>query len=709
MDQRFKIVKKIVLDQSTCGNLDASIGLEWLCTNGRGGYACGAVAGVNTRKYHGYLVAAARPPLDRFVLLARVEDRIWIGPRSYALSTNEFPDVIDPQGYRNMIGFELRAGPVWRYCCGDALIEKSIVLAHGQEAVVVRYELLRPPTSSQEVRLLVQPMLAGRHFHATTGPGNRPDWRLDTESGRSVSLLLSAPQCPLRLFISHNAQRFSDGQCWWYNFILREEKSRGYPDHDDLWTPGALEFTLRMGRPVGLVAATRPVPFVEHAELILKARAREEQLSARLDDSSFAAGLVNRLSVAADDFLVQHLEKPGHEKSSVIAGYPWFEDWGRDTFISLAGLTLVTRNYAAARSILVSFADHIRDGLVPNRFPDAADAPDYNTVDASLWFIHAAYQYWRYSDDLALLRDYLYAPLGRIIECYRQGTLYGIRMDADGLIRAGVPGVQLTWMDAKIGDRVVTPRYGKPVEVNALWYNALHIMALVAGAAGDGARAADFLGLARLAGRSFLDKFWNTAGNCLFDVIGDDGAPDASLRPNQLLAVSLPFSPLPLDKTRQTLAVVRDKLLTPLGLRTLAPNSPDYQGRYVGDQNSRDRAYHQGTVWPWLFGPFVTAFVRAYGATPEIRRQAWEFIQPLEGHLLQAGLGSISEIADGDPPHQPRGCIAQAWSVAEVLRCCWEDVLGRAPAWPHERLRNGAADIQAAAAATAAAETAAGA
>jgi predicted glycogen debranching enzyme len=357
----------------------------------------------------------------------------------------------------------------------------------------------------------------------------------------------------------------------------------------------------------------------------------------------------------------------------------------------LPGLTLVTGHFDIARSILATFADHMRRGLLPNRFPDKAFTPDYNTVDASMWFVHAAYQYWRYTGDVAFLTKYLYPKLCEVIERYRDGTDFGIRMDADGLIRAGDGNHQPTWMDAKIGDWVVTPRHGKPVEINALWYSNLRVMALLAGHAGDGAREKTFAALADRVQGVFERTYLNDLTKCLNDVVGDDGTPDPSIRPNQLMAVALPFSPLTGEAQKGVVAACQKLLLTPMGMRTLAPppppGSPNYHGRCVGDQRARDMAYHQGTVWPWLIGPFVTAYVKIRGGagSASARHEARAFLEPFKEHLTKAGLGSISEIADGDAPHMPRGCPAQAWSVAEVLRAYYEDVLGKAPAWPHEK------------------------
>ena len=674
-------------DKAACRNFENSINLEWLATNGLGGYASGTVCGANTRKYQGYLVVAAHPPVQRFVMLSRVEDRAIVNGVSYDLGTDEFPDIIHPQGYQNLISFEQRHGPIWRYQCGDAVIEKSVTLVHGQDAVIVRYRMLSTSKDHAPARLYVQPMFAGRDFHATIRANYRPSWQVHISETEIDTLLLAAPECPVKLALAHNADSFNLNACWWYNFIFRQERIRGYPDRDDLWTPGALEFTLEPGTPVGFICATKPIAFSEHAALVAAEEKRYQALVAAFEPTAPGDDFLSTLSVAAEQFVVRRgpAGAAGGAQTSVIAGYPWFEDWGRDTFISLPGLTLVTGRFDAARSILVTFADHMRNGLLPNRFPDKAFKPDYNTVDASLWFVHAAYQYWRYSGDVKLLCDYLYRPLVEVIEKYRDGTEFDIRMEEDGLIRAGAPHTQLTWMDAKVGDWVVTPRHGKPVEINALWYNALRIMALLGRVVGDSARVAVFTQLAELAAASFTREFWNRTNQCLFDVIDDNGVRDPSIRPNQLMAVSLPFSPLSADAQAKVVETAEKLLVTPMGLRTLAPGSPGYHGRCAGDQLARDMAYHQGTVWPWLIGPFVSGYVKVHGGTAEARKKAGTFLDPFRDHLHKAGLGSISEIADGDPPFTPRGCIAQAWSVGEVLRAYWEDVLAKAPAWPHER------------------------
>jgi predicted glycogen debranching enzyme len=678
----------ISFDAAACQNAETAMTTEWLSTNGLGGYASGTIAGANTRKYHGLLVVAAYPPVQRYVVLSRAEDRLLLptpdaaGNTVIDLSTNEFADIIHPQGYQHITAFDLAEGPLWRYQIGDLILEKTITLIHGQDTVIVRYVLLpstkKSATPTAPVKLQLQPMLAGRDFHATIQGDHRPSWNV---AQQDTTLALEAPQCPVKLFITHNADRFNLNACWWYNFTYRMERQRGYPDHEDLWTPGMLEYTLTPGVPVGFIASTAVVPWTDHPQLLAAAKERHTKFAHGFAKTDPEDEFLSTLSLAADQFVVQR--GVTSDKKSVIAGYPWFEDWGRDTFISLPGLALVTGRHEIAKSILSTFADHMRRGLLPNRFPDKAFTPDYNTVDASMWFVHAAYAYWRYTGDSAFLTKYLYPKLCEIMESYRDGTDFGIRMDADGLIRAGDGNHQPTWMDAKIGDWVVTPRHGKPVEINALWYSNLRIMALVAKGAGDATRAATFAALAQRVQAIYEKTYWNDSANCLFDVISDDGTKDPSIRPNQLIAVSLPFSPLTEEAQLGIVAVCQKLLLTPMGMRTLAPGSHDYHGRCAGDQRNRDMAYHQGTVWPWLIGPFITAYVKVRGETDAARKEAAAFIEPFKDHLRKAGLGSVSEIADGDAPFTPRGCPAQAWSVAEILRVHWEDLLNRAPAWPH--------------------------
>jgi predicted glycogen debranching enzyme len=397
-------------------------------------------------------------------------------------------------------------------------------------------------------------------------------------------------------------------------------------------------------------------------------RRRNAMAPCPLEDS-----FVQTLAAAADQYIVSR----GDQKT-VIAGYHWFGDWGRDTMIALPGLTLPTGKYDVAQSILRTFAKHVDQGLLPNRFPDAGETPEYNTVDATLWFFEAARAYVHYAGDLEFVREELYPVFADIIAWHVRGTRYGIKVYPSGLLSSGEPGVQLTWMDAKVGDWVVTPRRGKPVEIQALWYNALCIMEDFARQFGDDEGQKRYCNMATVASWSFNRLFWNEKDGCLYDVV-NGGTPDSSTRPNQIFAVSLPHSMLSMERARAVVHKVQEQLLTPVGLRSLAASDPQYRGRYTGGPTERDGAYHQGTVWPWLLGAFITAYVKVNGGDTKARRQAGEWLAPLQEHLSQAGLGHISEIFEGDPPHRPCGCIAQAWSVAEVLRAYVEDVKGMKP------------------------------
>jgi len=438
---------------------------------------------------------------------------------------------------------------------------------------------------------------------------------------------------------------------------------------EDLFNPFVLRFDLRCRQQATVIAST------EHRDVarVIEYRQAEITRRRRAAVSSPIEDVTQSLAAAADQYIVSR----GDQKT-VIAGYHWFSDWGRDTMIALPGLTLPTGKYDVARSILRTFAKHVDQGMLPNRFPDAGETPEYNTVDATLWFFEAARAFLAYTGDLEFVRTELYPGFADIIAWHARGTRYGIKVDPSGLLASGEAGVQLTWMDAKVGDWVVTPRLGKPVEIQALWYNALCIMEDLAQRLGDELGRRRYGSMAALAKWSFNRLFWNEKNGCLYDVV-NGGLPDASIRPNQIFAVSLPHSMLSPERAKSVVEKVQEHLLTPYGLCSLAPSAPQYRGRYTGDPSSRDGAYHQGTVWPWLLGPFITAYVKVHGGSDAARRQAAEWLAPLRDHLADAGLGHISEIFDGDPPHRPCGCMGQAWSVAEVLRAWIEDVQGLRP------------------------------
>jgi len=495
------------------------------------------------------------------------------------------------------------------------------------------------------------------------------------------------------LYLAHNATEVQAAGDWYRDFQYDAERERGLDFREDLFHPLSLRFEFGANRHASLIASTESrdiarVPEYRQAEL---ARRQTTAASSPPDDN-----FARTLSAASNQYIVAR-----GDLKTVIAGYHWFGDWGRDTMIALPGLTLPTGKHEVARDILRTFARYVDQGMLPNRFPDAGEPPEYNTVDATLWFFEATRSYLAYTSDFEFVRKELYSVFADIISWHVRGTRYGIKVDVGGLIQCGEPGVQLTWMDAKAGDWVVTPRRGKPVEIQALWYNALRITEELARTFGDETGQKRYRTMAALAHWSFNRLFWNEPGGCLYDVI-DDTVRDASIRPNQIFAVSLPHSMLSPEKAERVVACVQEHLLTPYGLRSLAPADPQYRGRYTGDPLSRDGAYHQGTVWAWLMGPFLTAYVKVNSGTPAARDRASEWLAHLRDHLSDAGLGHISEIFDGDAPHRPVGCIAQAWSVAEVLRVQVEDVRGLRPAARNDvspRARQGAPPKRVAAAA----------
>jgi predicted glycogen debranching enzyme len=532
-------------------------------------------------------------------------------------------------------------------------------MVHGENTTVVEYHVLDAPAETA-VALEVRPLIAFRDHHSLTHENSALNPTFEsTEHGVVLHPYADLPP----LYLAHSAGTAAAEGVWYRSFQYEEERRRGLDWVEDLFCPALLTFELDAARPVSLIASTLPHAPEQTASLRsgeLRRRAAIAR-SAPVDDD-----LVRDLTVAADQFLVTRGE--GH---TIIAGYPWFTDWGRDTMIALPGLTLSTGRYEVARGILDEFARHVDHGLIPNRFPDLHETAEYNTVDATLWYFQAIHEYLRATSDYAFVRDRLYNVLVEIIDSHLRGTRHGIGRSEDGLLSAGEEGFQLTWMDARIGDWVVTPRRGKPVEIQALWYNALRIMQDLAPRFGEEELAARYRSLADAAEVSFRRQFWNPERGCLYDVV-DGTVPDASLRPNQVLAVSLPHSMLPLDRARSVIDVVEAHLLTPVGLRTLDRNDPRYRSVYEGDVLSRDSVYHQGIVWPWLMGPFLTGYLRVHGKSAASRKRAGEWLQPFREHLRVGGLGHVSEILDAEPPYHPRGCYAQAWSVAELLRAAVE-------------------------------------
>jgi predicted glycogen debranching enzyme len=659
----------IQFEREAWSDLEAALRREWLETNGLGGFASSTIIGLNTRRYHGLLVAATKPPVGRLVLLSKLEETLLIDGKRFDLSANRYPGVIHPHGFHYLKQFRLDPFPVFTYDVEGTEFEKSVFMIHGENSTVIQYELRKNnrPDVPKNLRLELRPLIAFRDYHGTTHKNGGINPGVQERSGlATVTPYQGLPD----LHLAHNAIDLRKTGDWYCNFEYDAERERGLDCSEDLFNPFTLCFDLRLRRQASIIAATEQRDVTQAVEYRRAAitRRRKELVASPIEDS-----FAQSLGAASDQYLVSR----GNEKT-VIAGYPWFGDWGRDTMIALPGLTLPTGKYEVARSILRTFAKHVDQGMLPNRFPDAGQTPEYNTVDATLWFFEAARAYLAYTCDLEFVRDELYTVFIDIISCHARGTRHGIKVDDSGLLASGELGVQLTWMDAKVGDWVVTPRRGKPVEIQALWYNALCIMEDLADRFGDEAAQKRYRHMAAVAQWSFNRLFWNEKLGCLYDVV-NGGPPDPTVRPNQIFAVSLPHSMLPRDRARSVVEKVEEHLLTPFGLRTLAPSDPRYRGSYTGTPTERDGAYHQGTVWPWLLGPFIAAYIKVNGGSEGARRQAQAWLSPLESHIVEAGLGQVSEIFEGDAPHRPCGCIAQAWSVAEILRVYIEDVRGMRP------------------------------
>lgn len=652
-------------------------GLEWLVANGLGGYASSALSGAMTRRYHGVLVAALPAPVGRMVMLSHVQAAVCHADGTSMPLEPAVPCRGAPQDDRHatLAEFRLEDGlPVWQYDAADVILEKRILMPHRQNTVHITYRVL---DAAGPVRLGLRPFMHFRHYESSLSAApiapytlTAIDDRFEVRAGPDLPpLRLAVRGCPSVLTL--------DGAQSLHPYV--EEKHRGYPCDGHIWSPGCFHLDLdrQAGRTDGtLIASTEAWKTVDALTPAEAAGAEAERRARLLDQAVPAAqqGLAAELVLAADQFIVTPVGRSeeaaralavGTEARTVIAGYHWFTDWGRDTMISLEGLTLTTGRWQEAGFILRTFAHYVRDGLIPNMFPDGEREGLYHTADATLWFFHAIDRYVTVSGDTSLL-DTLLPTLHEIVRKHLEGTRFGIGVDpADGLLRQGAEGYQLTWMDAKIDDWVVTPRRGKAVEINALFYNALRLFEGWVRAAEGEAAAAIIQAHADRARTSFNVRFWNAQGGYLYDVVDGESGDDPACRPNQILALSLTHPVLTPDRWRPVLDVVRRTLLTPYGLRSLAPNHPDYKSRYYGDLRARDAAYHQGTVWAWLMGPFVDAWRRvAPGDEPEIRKAIGQF----DAQLSEAGVGQISEIFDAEAPYTPRGCIAQAWSVAEILR-----------------------------------------
>jgi predicted glycogen debranching enzyme len=658
---------EVQFGREICGDLAAAESREWLVTNGIGGYASGTIAGSQTRRYHGLLVAALQPPVGRTQLVSAIDEIVHYAGADFSLATHRWASgAVDPQGFLLLEDFHLEGStPVWTYALDDALLEKRVWMRQGENTTYIQYTLVR---GSSALEMELKALVNYRDFHSLTRAG---EWRMNiapVQHGVKVQAFDGA----IPFYLKSSASTCEPRHDWYLGCYYAAETERGLSDREDRLFATLFRTRLAVGSSVTFLATTEAaaLPDVETA------RAERANLDVKLFQEWQAKNEVLaeeaptwlwQLILAAGQFIVKRSLPEEPDGRSIIAGYHWFGDWGRDTMIALPGLTLATGRAEVAKQILLAFSRYVDAGMLPNNFPDAGGKPEYNTVDAALWYFEAIRQYFGATQDDVTLQK-LFPVLVGMIDAHLQGTRYNIHVDpVDGLLYAGVPGVQLTWMDAKIGDWVVTPRTGKPVEINALWINALEIMA---GFARFLAKPSEAYEKLSAKAKNSFQRFWNTDRNCCFDVIDSAGiGNDASIRPNQIFAVSLPVSPLSPEQQKAVVDVCARHLLTSHGMRSLAPDEPGYAGHYGGSPRDRDAAYHQGTVWGWLLGPFALAHYRVY----HDREAAQRYLEPLGRQIYAGGLGTLSEVFDGDAPFAPRGCIAQAWTVAEVLRA-WTEI-----------------------------------
>ena len=651
----------ISFGRELCGDVASAESREWLVTNGLGGFSSGTVGGQLTRRYHGLLIAALHPPLGRTLLVSKFDEVVEYDGRPYPLATNRWRSgVIEPQGYRRIEEFHLEGmSPVWTYACADALLSKKVWMEYGANTTYICYCLER---ASEGARLSIKALVNYRDFHNLTRAGN---WRMgisQVERGLCINAFYGATP----FYVLSSASNVQPCHQWYRAFELSAEALRGMNHQEDHLHAGTFEVELKPGGSVLMAVSTDASPDLDARSALDRFDERGKTLMRQFHDVHRGVPVpawIDQLALAADQFVVKRKvkEKDGY---TVIAGYHWFSDWGRDTMVALPGLTLATGRAEVARNILLAWSGFVDGGMLPNRFLESGEKPDFNTVDAALWYFNAVRSYWSHTRDKEFLKQ-VFPVLCDMIAAHMRGTRYNIHLDRnDGLLYAGQVGLQLTWMDAKVGDQVVTPRIGKPVEINALWLNALVAMKEFADELGN--PADDFHRAAEDATKGF-ERFWNASKGYCFDVLDGPEGNDASLRPNQIFTVALPESPFDPERQRAIVDAVGRYLQASPGLRTLAPDDPHYKGTYAGNQEDRDGAYHQGTVWGWLIGPFAKAHLRVHN-DPSV---AASFLAPVVHQIHAQGLGTVGEIYDADPPFLPRGCIAQAWTLGGILEA-WE-------------------------------------
>jgi len=647
-----KLVEMLTKDKTVLNNYDEAVQDEWLETNGLGGWAGSSIIGCNTRRYHGLLVAATVPPTERMNLVNKLDETIILSNQRFDLSTNDYGDVISPQGYQYLSSFKKDLFPEWIYEVNGIKLTKTIAMVHGENTTLIIYKVEK---ANEPFILELLPLISARGYHSLQHAYNNIFWDVQFENGIFKNQpFYGAPN----IYLSVPGATYKHDPRWFYRFNYAVEKYRGLDFEEDLFNHGMFTLELKEGDSLGIIISTED-PQNRNVHILLEQEnLRRKDLIKGYEKNE----TLQQLILAADQFIVKRDE----DLKTVIAGYHWFTDWSRDTMISLPGLCLSTARYEDAKKIIAAFAKNVSMGMLPNRFTDNNEPPEYNNVDGTLWYFVAIYKYLEHTNDTEFILKEILPVLKNIIDWHFKGTRYNIHVDEDGLLYAGEKGVQLTWMDAKIGDWVVTPRMGKPVEIQALWYNTLNIFSKLLEMNGQEEDARIVCIDANKAKKSFLQKFWFEEGHYLYDVIDEKENPDATLRPNQLFAISLPFALIEGEQAEAVLKIMEEQLYTPVGLKSLPKSDVHYVPVYGGDTYHRDSSYHEGTVWSWLLGPYIDALMKSESENKKAK--AKKVIEDFKYHLNEGCIGSVSEIFDADEPHHPRGCVAQAWGVAEILR-----------------------------------------
>jgi len=647
-----KLVEMLTKDKTVLNNYDEAVQDEWLETNGLGGWAGSSIIGCNTRRYHGLLVAATVPPTERMNLVNKLDETIILSNQRFDLSTNDYGDVISPQGYQYLSSFKKDLFPEWIYEVNGIKLTKTIAMVHGENTTLIIYKVEK---ANEPFILELLPLISARGYHSLQHAYNNIFWDVQFENGIFKNQpFYGAPN----IYLSVPGATYKHDPHWFYRFNYAVEKYRGLDFEEDLFNHGMFTLELKEGDSLGIIISTED-PQNRNVHILLEQEnLRRKDLIKGYEKNE----TLQQLILAADQFIVKRDE----DLKTVIAGYHWFTDWSRDTMISLPGLCLSTARYEDAKKIIAAFAKNVSMGMLPNRFTDNNEPPEYNNVDGTLWYFVAIYKYLEHTNDTEFILKEILPVLKNIIDWHFKGTRYNIHVDEDGLLYAGEKGVQLTWMDAKIGDWVVTPRMGKPVEIQALWYNTLNIFSKLLEMNGQEEDARIVCIDANKAKKSFLQKFWFEEGHYLYDVIDEKENPDATLRPNQLFAISLPFALIEGEQAEAVLKIMEEQLYTPVGLKSLPKSDVHYVPVYGGDTYHRDSSYHEGTVWSWLLGPYIDALMKSESENKKAK--AKKVIEDFKYHLNEGCIGSVSEIFDADEPHHPRGCVAQAWGVAEILR-----------------------------------------